>query len=82
MAGLRRAWGLLALFRPIEDAQLAVVHPFVIVGRIELGEAPGLRGEVHLRVGFAYEGKLFALWHGQSSSGCLASHSSQASRPV
>ena len=66
MAIFGRTWGLLALFRPIEDAQLAVVHPFVVFGRIELGEAPGLRAEVHLVVGFAYEGKLFALWHGHS----------------
>lgn len=67
MAFLGRAWGLLALFRPVEDAQLAVVHPFVVLGRVELGEAPGFRCEVHLRVGFAYKGKLFALWHGQSN---------------
>ncbi len=63
-AFLRGAWGQATFFRAHEDAKAAVVRPFVVVGRIKLGEAPCLRGEVHLRVGFAYEGKLFSLWHG------------------
>ena len=67
MAGLRRAWGLLALFRPIEDAQLAVVYPLVILCRIKGGETPRHRREVHLVIAFSYQGKLFAQWHGQSS---------------
>ncbi len=53
VAFLGGAGGQMALFRTVEDAQLAVVHPFVILCREEGNEAVDHRREVHLCVAFS-----------------------------
>lgn len=47
-----------------QEAMSAGVVPLVAFRGEEGQQSPAFGGEVHLRVGFAYEGKLFALWHG------------------
>ena len=55
----------IALFGFMQQKALAAsVLELVALRGEECQQTPPFGGEVHLRVGVAYEGKLFALWHG------------------